>query len=589
MCQPDGPKTKGSSGHAIVWDDEGYSHIKCTIKHCPEDEILRALNLTNDDRRHDARPVATADKPKPVEVKRVPLDRLKSAESRSDYTYPDGRYGFSKLRVTKDGKKQFWQCEITSNDIISGLAHLNGTANLLYNLPAVFEAIRTGETIYINEGEKACDRMKLSGMVGTCQRSGAGPGKWLPAHTEWLSGAKQVIIVADRDQVGEEYAREVCKALRDAKIRARVVQSKTTAQKDDAFDHLEAGYSAAEFVDRVDLEPVRGLTSSLLSAYETNPEPVKFVFGQHIRAGQMTLLDADGGTGKTTFAIALAASLSNGFDPFNRGQRPPAKTLIFAAEDSTEDIGVLFAAMGGERGYLLHYAEPFVIDADKLRLLEETIEDGGIELVIFDPLFAVLGVRDFNDAAAITPALERLREIAKRTGAAFLNIRHTNRSAAAATDHRADVGIGSAMIRNAHREVLRVRFHPDTERFRGLRVVSAHKGSIRHEDAEPLGFRRIGDAILWVHDPDMTAFQNPEFGVPSTKESASVWLANYLGETGHRQSDIRHAAETAGLSWRTVERAKKELNVVSYRPTPTGEWCWKMPEKPKEYDPYSDF
>jgi putative DNA primase/helicase len=303
----------------------------------------------------------------------------------------------------------------------------------------------------------------------------------------------------------------------------------------------------------------------------------------------MTLLDADGGTGKTTFAIGLAASLSVGYDPFNQSRRQPGKTLIFAAEDSTEDIGVLFAAMGGERGYLLHYAEPFVIDEKKLALLEETIDDSGIDLVVFDPLFAVLGVRDFNDAAAVTPALERLREIAKRTGAAFLNIRHTNRSAGLSTDHRADVGIGSAMIRNAHREVLRVRFHPDTEKYKGLRVVTAHKGSIRHEDAEPLGWRRVGDSIEWVPDPDMTAFNNPEFGVPSTKESASVWLANYLGETGHKQSDIREAAEKAGLSWRTVERAKKELNVVSYRPTVPGEWCWKMPEKQKEYNPFEDY
>ncbi|NDD55250.1 hypothetical protein EBZ39_15530, partial [bacterium] len=126
------------------------------------------------------------------------------------------------------------------------------------------------------------------------------------------------------------------------------------------------------------------------------------------------------------------------------------------------------------------------------------------------------------------------------------------------------------------------------EKYRGLRVVSAHKGSLRHEDAEPLGFRRVGDSIEWVYDPDMTAFESQGFGVPSTKESAAVWLTKYLGDYGHFQHEVRKAADAAGISWRTVERAKKELGVIAYRPTIPGEWCWKMPKAESEYSPFTD-
>jgi len=264
VCQPDGPKSRGSSGHAIVWDEDGWAHIKCTIKNCPEADILSLLNLTQDDRRHDAKPkpqtvVAVAEPVGPTWVQY----RVEKVAKRYDYQKADGTYTLSKIRFQKpDGAKDFRSLVIDGDKCCWSLAHLNGSANLIYNLPAVFAAIASGDTIYINEGEKACDRMKEAGLVGTCQRSGAGPGKWLPQHTAWLSGAKQVVIVADRDEAGESYAREVCELLRDAKIRARVVQSKTDKAKDDAYDHLEAGYGAGDFIARPDLEPVRGLASA---------------------------------------------------------------------------------------------------------------------------------------------------------------------------------------------------------------------------------------------------------------------------------------------------------------------------------------
>ncbi len=118
---------------------------------------------------------------------------------------------------------------------------LGDTRRVLYHLPQLVAAIKTGKTVYVVEGEKDVESVERAGAVATCNPMGA--GKWRPEYNDHLHGA-DVIIVADRDDKGREHALAIRAALNgtDAKIVEPAVGK-------DVTDHLNAGKSLAELVE----------------------------------------------------------------------------------------------------------------------------------------------------------------------------------------------------------------------------------------------------------------------------------------------------------------------------------------------------
>jgi hypothetical protein len=118
----------------------------------------------------------------------------------------------------------------------------DGNPNVLYGLPEVVEA----DHVWINEGEKAADRMASAlppGHAATCAPTPA----WDESFTQALIG-KSVTIVVDRDDSGIKQARKAFESLRAAGIDVRCVQAAVTTDKADAFDHFEAGFVLNDFV-----------------------------------------------------------------------------------------------------------------------------------------------------------------------------------------------------------------------------------------------------------------------------------------------------------------------------------------------------
>jgi len=126
--------------------------------------------------------------------------------------------------------------------------------SVLYRLPELLAAIDAGLPIVLVEGEKCVDALRPleaeGGFLATTMRQGAGKDKWLDSYTETLSGAARVTVWADRDAPGLRHAAHVRGELRDAGVpTVRVVVSATTNRKDDAVDHLAAGYSLEDVVE----------------------------------------------------------------------------------------------------------------------------------------------------------------------------------------------------------------------------------------------------------------------------------------------------------------------------------------------------
>jgi hypothetical protein len=182
---------------------------------------------------------------------------------------------------------------------------------VLYRLAQVLEAVKTGEKVFLVEGEKDVHALeRFSGLVATCCPRGA--GKWRPEYSEALRGA-DVAVVADRDDAGRQHAAEVARALQG--VAADVAVLEPTKGKDMA-EHLANGGGTDELVtveppgaistERTERFPqiplverdytVRWGTERL--ANEDRTEPPKLAFEDHVLDHHDKLMDAYGLVGE---------------------------------------------------------------------------------------------------------------------------------------------------------------------------------------------------------------------------------------------------------------------------------------------------
>jgi len=561
------PAHEDSSPSFRVCEKDGWLHVKC-LTGCTEDQILSSMGLTGEDRRivpfvpHTNQSNGT-----------VPKSGYRKFVCSYTYTDEKGRYLFDKMRYVDSatGKKDFLQKDKNREDGKFGVDHLGANAKILYRYHKVLDAKARGLTIYLHEGEKACDRMEKEGYVSTCQPGGATKDainkRWLPQHTKALTGC-HVVMVMDPDEAGMAYAAYVAEQVRPVAKSFRLVQSATKGEKDDAYDHLEAGFTVDQFIDRSDLLPARGFELTKIEDFEI--KPVEFLIGSHIRIGQINLLDGDGAAGKSTVALAIAACGSNGWDPITRKQIIPFRTLYFGSEDEGADIRYVYESLGGKPGFLEVMSESFPLDAHHLALLEETIHDGDFKLIIFDAVAYYLGglVKDLNNAVDLVGPLGGLRDVAMRTMSAVLNLRHTGKG----KDGKpiSELGIGSVQIRNAHRSQLVLRYHPDEENYPGLRVITHEKGSIRVARGPMFAWKYEDNEFRWVYDIDEATLnyipkkvgEDPSHAIARRQMIETWMLANLSGKYVIVREMVEHL-KSLGASMKQIEAARAKLKVQS--------------------------
>ena len=418
------PAHVDTSPSFAVWEKDVWLHVKCQAG-CPESAILASMGLSTEDRR---------------------ITPKQDSGSEVVYTYrdADGNYLFEKVRVSGEKKKILQRVRKSDGTFTLNLSEVKGPRPL-YRLSEIRHGIETGHAVYVCEGEKACDKLFNLGLHATCQSAGAGPGKWQDHHTEQLRGASSVLIVADRDQVGSDYARGVFEKLSAAGLVCTVVRSKTTGEHDDAYDHFAFGYSVNEFDMAEDLmfpvpsnshlltssyiesEKVRNEVLSMAELLSRPDEEFDWVVDGMLPSGGLSLLVAKPKVGKSTMARNLALCVSRG-ESFLGRCCTKGPVIYLALEEKQSEVKRHFALMGADEHDSV-FSCFGSIDGDPLALLLELLEKFKPSLVIIDPLFLFVRVRDGNDYAEVTRVLEPLRTLARKCGAHFLLVHHMGKGA----------------------------------------------------------------------------------------------------------------------------------------------------------------
>jgi hypothetical protein len=315
------------------------------------------------------------------------------------------------------------------------------------------------------------------------------------------------------------------------------------------------------------------------------PRPVPWLWPGRIAAGRLTLIDGDPDQGKSFLTLDLAARLTAGHT-LPDGCRPsePMTVLLLSAEDSREDTIVprlLAAEADLER---VHFWDEALLGVpvfpEACRQLQQVLERTQARLVVIDPFFAFLGQEtgSLNDFM-IRRALQPLARVAELTQAAIVLIRHLSK--VGVTRQAIYRGLGSIAILGMARTAFLVGADPDdVER----RVFACTKNNLAGSTPS-LGFRIVpAEAdmarIEWLGPVDRTA----DDLVPAGRKRgqavprAAAFLREQLAQGPCDREALLGHAEAIGLSFRTLERAKSQLGVVSQQRREGGKivWYWRL-------------
>jgi putative DNA primase/helicase len=323
-------------------------------------------------------------------------------------------------------------------------------------------------------------------------------------------------------------------------------------------------------------------------------EKVDWLLPGRIPLAAVTLLVGDPGLGKSLFTHTLAALVSRagGNALIATAEDSPSATVRPRLEAAQADLDrICIVEMMAEDGYLDSLRLP-----DDVAELEALVREENARLLVVDPLMAHLPaeVNSWRDQS-IRLALAPLRAIAERNGCAVLVVAHLNKSSSSDPLRRAGGSIGlSAAARSA------LLMAPNPDEPERQRVVAHWKCNVAElapsklYELDPIllpalnGFPgvetvRLVDRGTSQHDGEALLAERGDPEDRSALEDACAFLIDEL-DGGRREqvSTIRKRAAAAGISPRTLDRAKAKLRVKSEKESFGGVWTWSLPSQVRQ-------
>jgi hypothetical protein len=327
-------------------------------------------------------------------------------------------------------------------------------------------------------------------------------------------------------------------------------------------------------------------------------ESIDWLWPGWLAAGKITLIDGDPSQGKSFMTFDLAARLStaqalpDGYVPAG-----PCSVVLVGSEDglrdtvlprlraANADLRRVHAFAGRARDGPWRGLPTFPEDCD---LLRDTARETAARLIVIDPLMAFLSDRacSLNDQM-VRRALGPMARAAEETRAALVLVRHLNKGRSQRALYR---GSGSIAIIGSARTAFLVGRHPEDDE---LRVVACTKNNM-DTPAPSLGFR-IGcnaqeqPVLTWTGPVDVAADDlvlAPRAPHGEMLQHAKDVLQELLRAGPCSCEEVHRKAQEAGISARTLKRAKGQLGVLSEerRDAHGNCWYWSLPaaEEPTE-------
>ncbi len=340
-----------------------------------------------------------------------------------DYTDESGKLLFQAIRYEPKGFSQ------RRPDGKGGwIYNLNGVQIIPYNLPTVLKA----KSIIIVEGEKDADNLKVIGLTATCNPMGA--GKWRKDYNKYFKD-KKVTIIPDNDEPGRKHADTVANNLKGIAESVRVLKLLGLPDKGDISDWIGQGGTKERLIELIKQPPEwrpdktlhqTGMPLIRLGDLLKEPEvSVAWLVEGILPSGGFSVLASKPKVGKSTLARNLALCTAQG-EPFFNREVNKGPVIYYALEEKRSEVKRHFKDLGstGEEDIFIYTGGTPVDAIKQIREVAETLKPG---LIIIDPLFRLTRIKDGNDYAQVTLALEPLLRLARDTESHVLCVHHTNK------------------------------------------------------------------------------------------------------------------------------------------------------------------
>ncbi len=354
----------------------------------------------------------------------------------------------------------------------------------------------------------------------------------------------------------------------------------------------------------IDVE--NGTAVELLCASDLRPEPVKWIWTGWLAAGKLHIIAGEAGTGKTTIAMSLGATITSGGLWPDGSRSPVGNVVIWSGEDDPADTLVPRLALSNadlSRAYFISDVRDeggrrsFDPARDMETLRNELMRVGGAYLLIVDPIVsAVTG--DSHRNAEVRRSLQPLVDLASSIDCAVLGITHfskgtggrspierLNGSVAFGALARVVMVAAKRQQENADGEATRVflraksNIGPDDGGFE----YELQEGELIHHpgvsaSATHWGAQIEGSARELLNDAEMTGSVDEGASLASAKR----FLAQLLADGPISSKAVEAEAAEAGYSRSTLRRAKAKLKIVATKVGMESGWQWQLPRRCSE-------
>ena len=323
--------------------------------------------------------------------------------------------------------------------------------------------------------------------------------------------------------------------------------------------------------------------------------PVAWLWRDWLARGKLHLLAGAPGQGKTTIALAFAATVTSGGRWPNGASCKPGNVLIYSGEDDPADtLAPRLLASGADmsrcyfvKGTRIDGEEQAFDPARDMEKLRKCIASmpGGIDLLIVDPIVgAVTG--DSHKNTETRRGLQPLVDLAAECRCALIGITHFQKGGQG-TDPSMRV-IGSVAF-TALARVVMVAAKVQSEDDKPLRVLARAKSNIGPDDG---GFEYhleqteiqtdvFASHVAWgnavegsarelLTDPDDDAGND-------ANDAATILQAELVSDCWTPADAAKKAVTRQGFTAKQVWSASKKLGVIRKKGGMAAGWYWRLP------------